>query len=148
MKQAGWKSLIAVSVLAWGFLSTGLWAQTQGTFRGEVVHAPKGERSSGLLYLKGRDGNVRRVVVEHANIDYDAAVAAGDRLQPARRALVPGTEVRVTALVDAESGEWTASRVEVIAHHAASFEDDYGEDGKGPDQVTTSSEQAVWSWTI
>jgi hypothetical protein len=150
MKRAEMNGLIAVLVLASGLFTTGLWAETQGTFVGEVVRAPRGEHSAGLLYLRGRDGNVRRVVVTRAAIEYDAAVAKGDRVLPARRALVPGTEVRVTALVDADSGEWTASRVEVIAHHAASFEEDYGdgEPGSGPDQVTAPKEPTLFARTV
>jgi len=143
MKRLGLHSLIVVLLLA-----SGLWAETQGTFRGEVVSPPRGEWSSGLLYLMGRDGNVRRVVVAQAAIVYDAAVPKGDRRQPVGRALVPGTEVRVTALVDASSGEWTASRVEVIANHAGEFEDDYGEDGTGPNQVTAPGETTVDLRTI
>jgi len=136
------------SVIAVLFLASGLWAETQGTFRGQVVRPPRGEQSAGLLYLMGRDGNVRRVIVAQAAIAYDPAVPTGERAKPARQALVPGTEVRVTALVDAISGEWTASRVEVIAHHAAEFEDDYGENGSGPDEVTSPSVTAVASRTI
>jgi hypothetical protein len=144
MKRLGLHSLIAVLLLA-----SGLWAETQGTFRGEVVRAPRGERSPGLLYLMGRDGNVRRVVVARAAIVYDAAVPIADRRQPAGRALVPGTEVRVTALVDASSGEWTASRVEVIANHAGEFEDDYGDDSiTAPDQVAAPREPAITVRTI
>ncbi len=101
-----------------------------------------------MIYLMGRDGNVRRVVVARAVIVYDATVPAGDRHQPARRALVPGTEVRVTALVDADSGEWTASRVEVIPNHAGEFEDDYGGDSSGPDQVTAPRGPIADSQTI
>ncbi len=142
MKRLGLHSLIAVLLL-----TSGLWAETQGTFRGEVVSPPRGEWSSGLIYLMGRDGNVRRVVVARAAIVYDAAVPSEHR-QPAGRALIPGTEVRVTALVDAASGEWTASRVEVIANHAGEFEDDYGEDGTGPNQVTAPRETTVDSRTI
>lgn len=122
-------------------MRSGLWAETPGTFRGEVVHAPKGEQvSAGLLYLLGRDGNVRRVVVARARVVYDASVAPKDRAQAARKMLIPGTEVRVTALLDAHSGEWTASRVVVIAHHEASVGDGYygyGEDGAGEDQPET-----------
>ena len=144
MKRMGLYSLIAVLLLA-----SGLWAETQGTFRGEVVRAPRGERSAKPALPDGagwqrapRSCGARRIV-------YDAAVPTGDRHQPARRALVPGTEVRVTALVDADSGEWTASRVEVIAHHAAKFEDDYGGDGgSGPDEVTSPSVTAVAARTI
>jgi hypothetical protein len=139
MKRMGLYSVLAVLLLA-----SGLWAETQGTFRGEVVRPPEGERSAGLLYLLGHDGNVRRVIVAQATIVYDPEVPIGERSRPARQALVPGTEVRVTALVDAKSGEWTASRVEVIAHHAAQFEDDYG-DGDGPDEVTGPRENSVAS---
>jgi hypothetical protein len=96
----------------------------------------------------GRDGNVRRVIVVNAAIVYDPQVPAADRTQSARRALVPGVEVRVTALVDASSGEWTASRVEVIAHHAAQFEDDYGDDGTQPDEVTAAGGKALAAHTI
>jgi hypothetical protein len=142
MKRLGLHSLIAVVLLA-----SGLWAEAQGSFRGEVVRTPRGE-STGLLYVMGRDGNVRRVVVLQAAIVYDATAQEGVRSQPARKALVPGTEVRVTALVDAESGEWTASRVEVIANHAGEFEEDYGEDGSGPDQVTAPRGPTADSRTI
>jgi hypothetical protein len=143
MKRFGLYSLIAMVMLA-----SGLWAETQGTFRGEVVRAPRGEWSSGLLYLMGRDGNVRRVVVARAAVVYDSAVPTSERRQPAGKALIPGAEIRVTALVDAASGEWTASRVEVIANHAGEFEDDYGEDGAAPNQVTAPSETTVDSRTI
>jgi len=122
------------------------WAQTPGSFRGEVVRPPRNEHSAGLLYLMGADGNVRRVIVSRAAIDYDSTVPAGERKQSAKKALVPGTEVRVTALLDADSGEWTASRVEVIAHHAARFEDDYPEDGKRDDE--SPSPPAMASRTI
>ncbi len=113
-----------------------------------MVSPPRGE-AHGLLYLMGRDGNVRRVVVARAAIVYDATVPRGARQRPARRALVPGTEVRVTALVDASSGEWTASRVEVIANHAGEFEDDYGDDDiAGPDQVTAPRETPATARTL
>lgn len=143
MKRLGLHALITVLLLA-----SGLWAETQGTFRGEVVSPPRGEWSAGLLYLMGRDGNVRRVVVARAAIVYDSEVPSGDRRQPAGKALVPGTEVRVTALVDSASGEWTASRVEVIANHAGEFEDDYGEDGNAPNQVTAPDEPTIDLRTI
>jgi len=140
--------LIALLLLGSGASVPEMRAETQGTFRGEVVAAPRGERAKGLLYLKGHDGNVRRVVVVRAAIVYDAAVPAGDRAKPAKLALTPGVEVRVTALVDADSGEWTASRVEVIANHAAEFEDEYGEDGNSPDEVTSPGNPVADTRTI
>jgi hypothetical protein len=148
MKRMGLYSLSAVLLLSSGLFTSPVRAGTSGTFRGEVVNPPQSERSAGLLYLLGRDGNVRRVIVARAAIVYAATVPTGDRLRPARRALVPGAEVRVTALVDAKNGEWTASRVEVIAHHAAEFEDDYGEDGTAPDEITAPRETAVATRTI
>jgi len=144
MKRFGLCSLIATVVLA-----SGLWAETQGTFRGEVVQPPRAEQGSGMLYLMGGDGNVRRVVMARAEVVYDATSRTDDRKQPARKALVPGTEIRVTALVDAESGEWTASRVEIIANHAGKFEDDYGDDESGgPDKVTGSKQPIIYARTI
>jgi hypothetical protein len=142
MKRLWLYPLIAVLLLAsWS------WAEMQGTFRGEVVLAPRGERSPGLLYLMGRDGNVRRVIVARAAIVYESTVPSGKRQKLAGKALAPGTEVRVTALVDAASGEWTASRVEIIANHAGEFEDDYG-DGIAPNQVTAPGETTVDLRTI
>jgi hypothetical protein len=148
MKRRGLYSLMAVLLLCSGLFTSKVLAGTPGTFRGEVVRPPQGERSVGLLYLLGRDGNVRRVMVARAAVVYAATVPTGDRLQPARRALVPGAEVRVTALVDAKSGEWTASRVEVIAHQAAEIDDDHGDDGSAPDEITSPRETTVASRTI
>jgi hypothetical protein len=136
----GSASLIALLLLSLGSFSSKLWAGVAGTFRGEIVRAPQGEPSVGLLYLMGQDGNVRRVVVKTAAIVYDTTVPTAERVHPARKSLIPGAEVRVTALVDAKSGEWTASRVEVIAHHSAEFDDDYDEDGTAPDEVTAPNE--------
>jgi hypothetical protein len=144
MRRMGLFPLIAIVLLA-----SGLRAETQGTFRGEVIQPPRAERSSGMLYLKGRDGNVLRVVMERAEVVYDAAVGAGKRQQPARKALIPGTEIRVTAMVDDATGEWTASRVDVIEGHSSEFEDDYGPDGTGgPDQVTAPRGPTVDARTI
>jgi hypothetical protein len=134
MKHIKWFSLITVLLLG-----SGLWAENEGTFRGDLVPAPQGKQATEAIYLKGHDGNVRCVIVAKAAIVYDAATASDAPSQPARLALVPGTEVRVTAQMDAQSGEWTASRVEVIPGHAAAFEDDYGPDGSGPDPVTAPS---------
>ncbi len=134
MKQVQWFSLIALLLL-----SSGLWAATEGTFCGDLVEAPQGIASAEMIYVQGHDGNVRSVVVTHAAFRYDEADASANR-RPAIIVLVPGTEVQVTAEMDAQSGEWIASRVEIIPDHAAKFEDDYGEDYGGPDPVTVSSQ--------
>jgi hypothetical protein len=152
MKRTGlriaFNSLIAVLLLTSGLFTSELSAGAQGTFRGEVMRAPQGERSAGLLYLMGRDGNVRRVVVARAVVVYDSSVPSRERSQSARKALVPGAEVRVTALVDAKSGEWTASRVEVISQHASASDDENGEDDNTPDDVTSPKETTILSRTI
>jgi hypothetical protein len=136
-------------LLTSGLFTSVLWAGTQGTFRGAVMSPPQGERSVGLLYLMGRDGNVRRVVVASAAIVYDAEVPSTDRIKSARRALVPGAEVRVTALLDGKSGEWTASRVEIIAQHAVGLDDDHGDDDANvPDEVIAPGEKVSASHTI
>ena len=146
-RRIAFNSLIAVWLLTSGLFTSELSAGAQGTFRGEVMRAPQGEQSTGLLYLMGRDGNVRRVVVARAVIVYGSSVPSGERILSARKALVPGAEVRVTALVDAKSGEWTASRVEVISQHAAESENENGDDDT-PDDVTTSKEPTILSRTI
>src|SRR6266568_9065137 len=104
MKRNGLRLALG-SLVAVLMLSSGLWAGAQGTFRGEVVRAPRGERSVGLLYLMGRDGNVRRVILARAAVVYDSGVPSGDRLQSARKSLVPGTEVRVTARSEEHTSE-------------------------------------------
>jgi hypothetical protein len=119
-------------------LCSGLRAETEGTFRGDLVRGPEGKQAAETIYLKGHDGNVRSVVVTHARFGYDEADASAKRGSTII-ALVPGTEVRVTAEMDAQSGEWTASRVEVIPGHAAQLEHDRGADGSGPDPVTANS---------
>jgi hypothetical protein len=141
--------VIAFVVLGSGLLTSEARAALPGTFRGEVVKPPQGERSFGLLYLMGRDGNVRRVIVTRAAVVYAETVPTGDRVKPARRALIPGAEVRVTALVDAKSGEWTASRVEVIAHRVADLEEeDNAGDDSATDEITSPRDTVIASRTI
>jgi hypothetical protein len=147
MKQIRLASLVALLLLTPGVSTSVLWAGAAGTFLGEIVSPPRGETSAGLVYLMGRDGYVRRVIVARAAVVYDTSVPSGDRTQSPRKALVPGAEVRVTALVDAKSGEWTASRVEVIAHRTSDSEDD-NDDSTAPDEVTSPSETTAVSRTI
>jgi len=140
--------MIALMLFSSKLLTSTAHAASPGTFLGEVVKAPQGERSVGLLYLMGRDGNVRRVIVTRAAVVYAETVPTGDRVKPARRALIPGAEVRVTALVDAKSGEWTASKVEVIAHQVADLEEESSEEEASPDEIDTSREPVIASRTI
>jgi hypothetical protein len=149
MKRLRILSVIAIMLFSSGLLTSELRAKSLGTFRGEVVKPPQGESSGAQLYLMGPDGNVRRVIVARAAVVYAESVPTEARLKPARRALTPGAEVRVTALVDAKSGEWTASRVEVIAQHDADPEaDKAAEDEPATDEITTPRETVVASRTI
>ena len=132
------KHVQRLSLIALLLLSSGLWAATEATFCGDLVAAPQGKQSAEMIYVQGYNGNVRPVVVTHATIGYDGADASVEH-RPKIIALVPGTEVRVTARMDAQSGEWSASRVEIIPSHAAKFEEDYGADFGEPDSVTLDS---------
>ena len=87
-----------------------------GILRGELVSGPRAERAPGVLFLRGDDGNVLRVSIARAEVVYEApAPGRAEHRMPARLALVPGAEVVVTALLDAASGDWNASRVEILA---------------------------------
>lgn len=109
----------------------------EGAFHGELVAGPRAERAPGVLWVRGDDGNVLRVVAARAAVVYEASAPKdAEHRMPALHALVPGAEVEVTALLDAQSGEWNASRVEILTHHAvkphkdasAQDEDDDGVD--------------------
>jgi hypothetical protein len=88
-------------------------AEVSGTFRGVIVHAPKGEASQGWIYVQGRNGNLRRAEVSHAHILYANSVPLNLREQVPARGLKAGAEVRVTASQDG-NGEWRATRVEIL----------------------------------
>jgi hypothetical protein len=95
-------------------------AEISGTFRGVIVHAPAGEPTQGWIYVAGRNGNVRRAEVSHAQVLYAGSVPVRLRAKDPFRSLKEGAEVRVTASQDGK-GEWQASRVEILkvreSHH-------------------------------
>ncbi|HET7750928.1 MAG TPA: hypothetical protein VFK81_16185 [Terriglobales bacterium] len=115
MKQ--WARVLALLVVA-GVLP--LPAEISGTFRGVIVHAPAGEPAQGWIYVAGRNGNLRRAEVSHAQVLYANSVPVRLRAKDASRGLKEGAEVRVTASQDGK-GEWQASRVEILkvreSHH-------------------------------
>jgi hypothetical protein len=119
------------------FLGSALHAATDGTLYGELLSAPESSHGKLVVFLEGPNGTVRSVVITQAVAEYDGSATPEQRLVPAGRALLPGTDVRVTAHMDAESGEWTASEVVVIPNHAARFDEDYSYDGRGPARVRT-----------
>jgi hypothetical protein len=87
--------------------------EVSGTFRGIIVHAPKGEATQGWIYVAGRNGNLRRAEVSHAQVLYASSVPLRLRAKDPERGLKEGAEVRVTASQDGD-GEWRASRVEIL----------------------------------
>lgn len=95
-------------------------AEISGTFRGVIVHAPAGESTQGWIYVAGRNGNLRRAEVSHAQVLYAGSVPLRLRVKDPSHRLKEGAEVRVTASQDGK-GEWRASRVEILkvreSHH-------------------------------
>ena len=96
------------------FFTSGLFAGPSGTFLGTLV-SPSGNHSEARwIYVKGKNGVIRRVEISAAKVGYAENIPAEQQKQPAAAALQPGTEIRVTASQDA-NGEWRASRVEITA---------------------------------
>jgi hypothetical protein len=106
------KRVVVLTVLVFAGLLP-LSAEISGTFRGVIVHPPRGEASHGWIYVQGRNGNLRRAEVSHARVLYAGSVPERLREQIPARSLKEGVEVRVTASQDG-NGEWRASRVEIL----------------------------------
>ena len=98
--------------------ASGLHAGPSGTFIGTLVSS-SGSRTEALwIYVRGKNGVIRRVEISTAKVAYGEGVPREQRKQPAAAALEPGTEIRVTATQDAK-GEWRASRIEITAVESA-----------------------------
>lgn len=88
---------------------------TPGIFRGVLVEDPSGSQSAGFIYLRSRNGNVRRVEASKAVVAYDESVPKEKQTQGAQQALKPGADVRVTAEQQSD-GEWHASRIDILGN--------------------------------
>jgi hypothetical protein len=88
-------------------------ATTPGTFRGVVVEAPAASRIDGWIFVKGKNGMLRRVEIKSAAVHYQDTFPAAKRKQSPKASLKPGIEVRVTA-TQGKDGEWHASEVEIV----------------------------------
>ncbi len=108
-----WSSRIAARFVVASIFCLVANAATSGSFRGTVVEGDKGAPTEGWLYVRGRNGSIRRVDISRATIAYDETVPAEQRKPSAREQLAIGAEVRITAEQDSD-GEWRASRVEII----------------------------------
>jgi hypothetical protein len=103
--------MLAVTLL---LLSTAMLAGTPGVFRGTLVQGPGKEKIDGRwIYVKGRNGLLRRVEISRAKVSYQKSVPNAKREKLPELALKPGTEVRVSAEQDTD-GEWRADEVEVL----------------------------------
>ena len=101
---------LAVAVLACA-LSVALCAGTPGLIQRQGFRDQNA--SPGWFYVQGRNGMLRRVEISRARVLYAPSVPAADRAKNPAQDLIPGAEVRVTAVQDG-NGEWRASRVEIL----------------------------------
>jgi len=121
--------------------ASGLYAGPSGTFLGTLVSASGSRSEARWLYVKGKNGVIRRVEVSAAKVAYADSVPREQRKQPAATALQPGAEIRVTASQD-ENGEWRASRIEITAAATATnappaeSDDQNQEDSDAPSEGT------------
>jgi hypothetical protein len=85
-----------------------------GVFQGELLDGPQ----AGWLYVKGKNGMLRRVQLGKANVVYGMEVPANRRVGDAVVELMRGAVVKVTA-EQGSDGEWRARKV-VLVHLASS----------------------------
>src|SRR4051794_41875815 len=96
-------SLLVATLL---MMTSALLAGTPGVFRGTLVDGPGNEKIDGRwIYVKGRNGSLRRVEISRAKVSYMDSVPEGKREKLPESALKPGAVVRVTAEPD-KGGEW------------------------------------------
>jgi len=94
-------------------LSLAAIAGTPGTFRGVLVEGPTTSRSEGWVFVKGKNGMLRKVEIQRADVHYEESFPEQKRKRTPKAALKPGIEVRVTA-TQGSDGEWHASEVEIV----------------------------------
>jgi hypothetical protein len=96
--------------LVWMLVAIPVWAGPVGMFQGELMGSPQ----AGWLYVKGRNGMLRRVELGKARILYGRAVPLERRDPNPTDELIKGAVVKVTAEQGAD-GEWRAREV-VLVH--------------------------------
>ena len=111
------RKLALPPIVAVLLITTYVWADTPGTFRGVVIHGP--EVQPGWMYMKSPNGQVRRVSIGRAQVVYADEVPANERQKMPAMSIATGAEVRVTAEQD-KSGEWRATKIEILSTHGAS----------------------------
>ncbi len=86
---------------------------TSGTFRGTLIDPPSGDNFGKVVYVKARNGMVRKVDISGAVVVYEGSVPQAKREARPSTALKSGVEVRVTA-EQGETGDWKATQVEIV----------------------------------
>lgn len=102
--------LSASSLLLFLLMAVSGLAGPVGMFQGELMSPPQ----AGWLYVKGRNGMLRRVELGKARIVYGRAVPLGRRDPNPSDDLIKGAVVKVTAEQGAD-GEWRAREV-ILVH--------------------------------
>jgi hypothetical protein len=90
-------------------LSMTAFAGPVGIFQGELMDGPQ----AGWLYVKGKNGMLRRVELGKARIVYGAAVPLEQRDANPSGELIRGAIVKVTA-EQGSDGEWRAQEVVLV----------------------------------
>lgn len=104
--------VLPILLLCFVFASLPLLAGS-GTFRGTVIDPPAGFVTGKVLFVKSRNGVVRKVDVSSAAVVYGGSVPEASRDKKPASALKSGVDVRVTA-EQGESGDWQATQVEIV----------------------------------
>ena len=79
-----------------------------GQFSRDHRRGPAGESKEKILFIKGRNGLVRKVDISGAAVVYEASVPEAQRQKTPVAALKSGIEVRITA-EQGDGGEWKAT---------------------------------------
>ena len=66
-----------------------LMAATPGTFRGVVVDAPASSRIDGWIFIKGKNGMLRKVEIKTASVHYEDTFPAAKRKGSPKASLKP-----------------------------------------------------------
>jgi hypothetical protein len=103
----------ALTVVMIWVISLTLIAGTPGSFRGVLVEGPTSSRADGWVFVKGKNGLLRKVEIKRADVRYEESFPEEKRKRTPKAALKPGIEVRVTA-TQGSDGEWHASQVEIV----------------------------------
>ena len=89
-------------------------ASTPASFRGKVIEFPTGKSlPSGLIFVMGRNGALRRVQVGSAHVSYDQHIPTKFRHKQPTQSLKHGADVRVEAEENGH-GVWRARHIEIL----------------------------------